>query len=194
MGATRDLGAARPWQRLTDPSDASLQWWWRRVVRAASEAPLPNLAFIENDAEQLAELEANLEHVSALLAEEGIEVPLLETLLADAFTVPEARVVGSGEVTLLPLHPPYGLRLARGTDIEALYSRLGRAVRGWMLEAERGGGVLIGFCLCPSLETWARISGWVGRGAPRDESRHAGRAGRAGVLFHLPRVMGLCAA
>jgi 23S rRNA G2445 N2-methylase RlmL len=168
-------GAARPWQRLTSPSDASLQWWWRRVVRAAGEAPLPNLSFIENDAEQLAELEANLEHVSALLEEEGIEVPVLETLLADAFTVPAARIVGSGEVTLLPLHPPYGLRLARGADIEALYSKLGRAVRGWMLEAERGGGALIGLCLCPSLETWRAFQ--AGLDGVRLETSHVTQGG-----------------
>jgi 23S rRNA G2445 N2-methylase RlmL len=169
-------GASRPWQRLAFPTEATLNWWWRRVVRAARDTSLPAIIFIENDAPQMQELEANLENVTRLLEEEDIALPNLETLLADVFALEASRLVPAGQVTLMPLHPPYGLRLSRGADIEALYAKLGRAVKRWTLETDQSvGAVLIGFCLCPSLEAWRAFQ--AGLDGVRLETSHVTQGG-----------------
>ncbi len=168
-------GAMRSWQRLLTPSDANLQWWWRRVVRAAQEAHLPPITFIENHPRQFQELEANVQNVSALLEEEGVNLSTLETLLADVFSVPAERISPPGAITLLPLHPPYGLRLAQESDMEALYTRLGQSVRAWALEANQGGGGLTGFCLCPSAELWRAFR--AGLDGMRVETSHVTQGG-----------------
>jgi 23S rRNA G2445 N2-methylase RlmL len=166
-------GAERTWQRLAQPSPSSRTWWQNRIRRAAREARLPRVTFIERDAEQFAELEGNVRRVRTVLGGQGVSVPSIETWLEDAFET--SGFVKHGEVTLLPLHPPYGLRLARASDIGALYARLGRAVQNWGLEATRSDGALVGFCLCPSEEVWrAFLAGLEG---VRVQTSHVSQGG-----------------
>jgi hypothetical protein len=129
------------------PTPATQTWWRNRVARAAQEADLPPIEFIENFETQLDELEANVEYVMHHLEKMDLTAPSISTQLEDAFNVPQ--IGSSGEIVLLPLHPPYGLRLARDQDTDALYSRLGRQVRTWASDA-----TLIGFCLCPTESSW----------------------------------------
>jgi hypothetical protein len=68
------------------------------------------------------------------------------------------------------------LRLARGSDIEALYAKLGRTVKRWTLETEQSvGAALIGCCLCPSLETWRAFQS--GLDGVRLETSHVTQGG-----------------
>ena len=148
-------GAARSWQRLAHPTAASLVWWAKRSLRAARGATLPPITFVENNARQTLELEGNVSKIRSRLEALEIGAPEIAVLHTDAFEAPDAVIAPRGVTTLLPLHPPYGLRLAKETDIETLYTRLGEAVGGWALEATHGGGALTGFCLCPSEALWS---------------------------------------
>ena len=96
-----------------------------------------------------------------MLREANVELPEITVQQGDAFDVPDELIVPSGVVTLLPLHPPYGLRLARDSDMEALYARLGQAVQRWAETADSSGGALVGFCLCPSEELWRAFMGGI---------------------------------
>jgi 23S rRNA G2445 N2-methylase RlmL len=138
---------SRPWQRLVKPTPATQTWWRNRVARAAQEAELPPIEFIENFEAQLDELEANAEYAMHHLEKMDLTAPSISTQLEDAFDVPQ--IGSSGDTVLLPLHPPYGLRLARAQDTDTLYSRLGQQVRTWANEV-----TLIGFCLCPTESSW----------------------------------------
>lgn len=126
--------SARPWQRLTMPNVATQDWWTRRIQSAAAATQLPPITFIENDPKQIQELEQNMANHKNTTVH-----------FADAFGFKMPK----GETVLLPLHPPYGLRLETETEPLTLYRDLGRQVAHWGLESK-----LIGFCLCPTEETW----------------------------------------
>ncbi len=155
-------GAERSWQRLLSPSAATRAWWNNRISRAARAARLVPITLIERDARQTEELRLNLRHALAHLERRNISPPACEVLEADVFSVTAERILprqGSvngrpGSVTLMPLHPPYGLRLSRSSDTSALYDRLGRSVSEWGRVTQASGGALIGFCLCPSEALW----------------------------------------
>jgi len=154
-------GETRSWQRQTHPTPESLEWWRNRTLTAARAATLPPITFVERDARQTRELEANITKVRSVLREANVELPEITVQQGDAFDVPDELIVPSGVVTLLPLHPPYGLRLARDSDMEALYARLGQAVQRWAETADSSGGALVGFCLCPSEELWRAFMGGI---------------------------------
>jgi 23S rRNA G2445 N2-methylase RlmL len=144
----------RAWKYLAHPTDAAQNWWEKRISRAAIEAQLPELTFIENNRKQFHELEQNLENVTDKLENLGLQVPKISALLKDVFQAPNSEIIKPREITLMPLHPPYGLRLTRETDVEKLFSDLGVKVREWALESREMGGALVGFCLCPSDILW----------------------------------------
>ncbi len=144
----------RAWKYLTQPTDAAQNWWEKRITRAATEAELPELTFIENNRKQFHELEQNLENVTEILEDFGLQLPKISALLKDIFQVPNAEIIKPRAITLMPLHPPYGLRLFQETDVEKLFTDLGLKVREWALESRASGGALIGFCLCPSDVLW----------------------------------------
>jgi 23S rRNA G2445 N2-methylase RlmL len=150
--------AERSWQRLLSPSAATRAWWNNRITRAARAARLVPITLIERDARQTKELRLNLRHALAHLERHNVLLPACEILEADVFKVPVESIIKrnvlSGRVTLMPLHPPYGLRLARSSDTFALYDRLGRSVSEWGRVTQASGGALIGFCLCPSEALW----------------------------------------
>ncbi|MFN3265300.1 MAG: hypothetical protein ACK41E_00505 [Deinococcales bacterium] len=125
-------GNPRPWQRLTMPKPATQDWWTRRIQSAVDAVRLPPLVLIENDPEQFLELEQNM------AAFENVT-----TIFADAFSYE----LPANQKTLLPLHPPYGMRLE--TEPISLYRNLGKRVAAWALESD-----VCGFCLCPTEETW----------------------------------------
>jgi 23S rRNA G2445 N2-methylase RlmL len=149
-------GATRPWQRLTMPSAATQNWWTRRIQGAAEAAQLPPVVFIENDPEQVRELEQNMARVAGSTT----------VHLADAFGF---RLEHQG-LTVLPLHPPYGLRLSEADPV-GLYRDLGQQVRQWGLETP-----LVGFCLCPSEETWRAFRAGLSSGM-RLETSHLTQGG-----------------
>jgi 23S rRNA G2445 N2-methylase RlmL len=155
-------GVERAWRRLAHPSAGSQAWWQRRIERAAGECVLPGVTFIERSAAQFDELEANVGVVRSRLEAAGVDVPALRAVHGDAFAVEPELIAPRGAVTLLPLHPPYGVRLAQDADMEALYSRLGRAVDGWAHSAVQGGGALVGCCLCPSEPLWRTFCAELG--------------------------------
>jgi 23S rRNA G2445 N2-methylase RlmL len=144
--------SSRAWKYLAHPTDAAQNWWNKR--RAAAEAELPELSFIENNRKQFHELEQNLEKVTEILKDFELQVPHISALLEDVFEVPNTEIIKPRAVTLMPLHPPYGLRLTRETDVEKLFTDLGLNVREWAFGASETGGALIGFCLCPSDVLW----------------------------------------
>ncbi len=144
----------RAWQHLAHPTEAAQNWWDKRITRAASEAELPELTFIENNRKQFHELEQNLENVTEKLEDFGLRLPRISALLKDVFQVPNTEIIKPREMNLMPLHPPYGLRLSQETDVEKLFTDLGLKVQEWALEARESGGALIGFCLCPSDVLW----------------------------------------
>jgi 23S rRNA G2445 N2-methylase RlmL len=132
-------GVERPWQRLTMPSAATLEWWKKRITRAGTETQLPEIVFVEQDAVQAVELEGNVTLVESFV-EAGITV-----IQGDAFAT---DFISKQGIVLLPLHPPYGLRLA-SENPEVLFKNLGKAVKKWMLDSK-----IVGFCLCPSEVSW----------------------------------------
>jgi 23S rRNA G2445 N2-methylase RlmL len=146
--------SARAWKYLAHPTEAAQNWWDKRITRAATEAQLPELTFIENNRKQFHELEQNLENVTEILEDFGLELPKISALLKDVFQIPNTEIIKPRAITLMPLHPPYGLRLSQETDVEKLFSDLGLKVREWALESRASGGALIGFCLCPSDVLW----------------------------------------
>ena len=147
-------GAPRAWQRLNQPKPVTLEWWRNRTVRAAREAVLPPIVFVENNKKQALELESNAQHVRGVLEHAGVGVPEITVLEADVFDLTPEPLIQPQAVTLMPLHPPYGLRLSRSSDTHALYARLGQCVCEWGLEATHTNGALIGFCLCPTEHLW----------------------------------------
>ncbi len=132
-------GTERPWQRLANPSSATLEWWQKRMARAAGETQLPEITFLENDPAQILELEGNVVRVQKTVQAD------ISVLHADAFTT---NFLARDGIVLLPLHPPYGLRLS-SENPEALYTKLGQSVQKWLLESK-----VAGFCLCPSEVSW----------------------------------------
>ncbi len=138
----------RPWQRLAKTNAATQTWWRKRIARAAQEADLPPIEFIELQAEQLDELEANAEYAMHHFEKKELHSPSISTQLEDAFEIP--TIGEKGDIVLLPLHPPYGLRLAPTQDTDALYARLGQQVRTWARDDVK----VIGFCLCPTESSW----------------------------------------
>jgi 23S rRNA G2445 N2-methylase RlmL len=146
--------SSRAWKYLVHPTDAAQNWWDKRITRAATEAKLPELIFIENNRKQFHELKQNLENVTEILEDFGLELPKIPALLKDVFQVPNSEIIKPRAITLMPLHPPYGLRLSQETDVEKLFTDLGLKVREWALESRETGGALIGFCLCPSDVLW----------------------------------------
>ncbi len=166
---------SRAWKYLAHPTDAAQQWWDNRITRAATKAQLPELSFIENNRKQFHELEQNLENVTNKLEDAGLHVPHISALLEDVFEVPNSEIIKPGELTLMPLHPPYGLRLSREADVEALFSDLGLKVREWALESREMGGGLVGFCLCPSDVLWRAFRN--GLGEIRFDTSHVTQGG-----------------
>jgi 23S rRNA G2445 N2-methylase RlmL len=152
----------RAWKYLAHPTDAAQNWWDKRINRAATEAKLPELTFIENNRKQFHELEQNLENVTEILEDFGLQLPKISALLKDVFQAPNTEIIKPDSITLMPLHPPYGLRLSQETDVEKLFSDLGLKVREWSLEAREAGGALIGFCLCPSDVLWRSFRNGLG--------------------------------
>ncbi len=152
-------GAERSWQRLCSPEAKTLGWWQKRISRAAQNK-LPELMFVESDAVQFAELEGNMARVAQTIQS---QVTLHH---ADAF---QQSFLSKDGLVLLPLHPPYGLRLSSDNP-EALYAKLGKAVQTWSLETQ-----LIGFCLCPSESTWRVFR--AGLGNLRLETSHFTQGG-----------------
>jgi 23S rRNA G2445 N2-methylase RlmL len=152
----------RAWKYLAHPTDAAQNWWDKRINRAATEAKLPELTFIENNRKQFHELEQNLENVTEMLEGFGLKLPKISALLKDIFQVPNSEIIKPRAVTLMPLHPPYGLRLSQEIDVEKLFSDLGLKVREWVLETRESGGALIGFCLCPSDVLWRAFRNGLG--------------------------------
>jgi 23S rRNA G2445 N2-methylase RlmL len=144
----------RAWKYLAHPTDAAQNWWEKRITRAATETELPELTFIENNRKQFHELEQNLENVTEILEDFGLQLPKISALLKDIFQVPNNEIIKPGAITLMPLHPPYGLRISQETDVEKLFTDLGLKVREWALESRASDGALIGFCLCPSDVLW----------------------------------------
>ncbi len=134
--------AERPWHRLSMPSAATLEWWQKRSRKAADATNLPEIVFLENNAEQIKELERNTKKVRSILESAQISV-----IHADAFST---NFLARDGIVLLPLHPPYGLRLdTQEENPETLFARLGKSVQAWQLESN-----IIGFCLCPSEAAW----------------------------------------
>lgn len=132
-------GTQRPWQRLTMPSIATQAWWTKRIARAIEGLHLPPIVFVENDAKQMRELEGNVAKVQRTV--QGS----LKVLEADAFSTDFLTKDG---INLLPLHPPYGLRL-ESENPTALFAQLGAQLAAW-----QQGHRIVGFCLCPTEETW----------------------------------------
>ena len=153
--------SSRAWKYLAHPTHAAQNWWDKRITRAATEAKLPELLFIENNRKQFQELEANLQNVSDTLENLGVNVPRVTALLKDVFLMPNSEIITPRAITLMPLHPPYGLRL-HDSNVDALFADLGLKVRDWALEARASGGVLIGFCLCPSDVLWRAFRNGLG--------------------------------
>ena len=151
----------RAWKYLAHSTDAAQNWWNKRIIRAATEAKLPELLFIENNRKQFQELEANLQNVSDTLENLGVNVPRVTALLKDVFLMPNSELIAPGKTTLMPLHPPYGLRL-HDSNVDALFGDLGLKVREWALEARASDGALIGFCLCPSDVLWRAFRNGLG--------------------------------
>ncbi len=153
---------ARAWKSLTQPTEVAQKWWNKRILRAATETQLPELTFIENNRKQFHELEQNLENVTEMLEDFGLQLPRISALLKDVFQVSNTEIIKPGAITLMPLHPPYGLRLNQETDVEKLFSDLGLKVKEWALEARVSGGALVGFCLCPSDVLWRHFRNGLG--------------------------------
>ena len=151
----------RAWKYLAHPTDVAQNWSNKRITRAAIEAKLPELLFIENNRKQFNELEANLQNVSDTLENIGVEVPRITALLKDVFLMPNSEIITPRAITLMLLHPPYGLRL-HDSNVDALFANLGLKVRDWALEARASGGALIGFCLCPSDVLWRAFRNGLG--------------------------------
>jgi 23S rRNA G2445 N2-methylase RlmL len=132
-------GVERPWQSLTMPSAKTLEWWRNRTTRAAGETLLPEIIFLENDALQFQELEGNVARVLTLV--QGS----ISCLHADAF---RTDFMARDGIVLLPLHPPYGLRMV-SENPDTLYTKIGKSVQKWSAKSK-----VVGFCLCPSESTW----------------------------------------
>jgi 23S rRNA G2445 N2-methylase RlmL len=132
-------GVERPWQALTMPSAKTLEWWANRTTRAAAEALLPEIVFVENDQTQFQELEANVAQVRQTV--QGS----ISCVEADAF---KTDFLTRDGIVLLPLHPPYGLRMVTENP-DVLYSKIGQSVQKWVRKSS-----VVGFCLCPSESTW----------------------------------------
>jgi 23S rRNA G2445 N2-methylase RlmL len=148
-------GASRPWQRLTMPTAATQGWWTRRIQSAAEVAGLPPVVLVENHPEQVRELQQNMARVAGNTT----------VHFADAFGF---RFEPQG-LTLLPLHPPYGLRLSEADPV-GLYRDLGQQVRQWSLETQ-----VVGFCLCPTEETWRAFR--AGLGEMKTQTSHLTQGG-----------------
>jgi 23S rRNA G2445 N2-methylase RlmL len=146
-------GTERPWLWLCAPSEAAASWWPRRIQRAAQAVLLPALTFIERDERQAVELRQNIAEAEAILSANQIVTPTIRVEVGDVLALSPKSLLAPNQVTLLPLHPPYGLRLAQNSDLEAFYGRLGRWV-GEMLSACDENTILAGFCLCPSEALW----------------------------------------
>jgi 23S rRNA G2445 N2-methylase RlmL len=154
-------GKPQPWQWLGNPSPASQAWWPRRIRQAARAVALPALSFIERDERQASELRANIAHASHLLTQVGVAPPAIRAMTSDLFEH-GGELLGDHQLTLLPLHPPYGLRLANHSDLARFYDRLGRWVAGLLRTGERQGQAVVGFCLCPTEELWRAFRAGLG--------------------------------
>ncbi len=144
---------ARAWKHLAHPTEAAQNWWHKRITRAATEAKLPELLLIENNRKQFNELEANLQNISDTLENLGVNLPRVTALLKDVFLMPNSEIITPGKITLMPLHPPYGLRL-QDSNVDQIFTDLGLKVRQWALQARESNGALVGFCLCPTDVLW----------------------------------------
>jgi 23S rRNA G2445 N2-methylase RlmL len=172
--------AERPWQYLLEPKEATVSWWRKRTLRAALEAKLPAIKFVERDARQAEELTANMVFAQAKLEEYGLVFPDVELIEEDVFKLPNEEMAPAGQITLLPLHPPYGLRLGSQDEAITIYSRLGRSVQAWGENATRAktqvdGGALIGFCLCGDEASWRAFMGGIK--TARTETSHITQGG-----------------
>jgi 23S rRNA G2445 N2-methylase RlmL len=165
----------RPWQYLLEPKAATIAWWRKRTLRAAFEAKLPTIRFVERDARQAEELTANMVFAQAKLEEFGLVFPDVELIENDVFKLPHEELAPAGQVTLMPLHPPYGLRLGSQDEAVTIYSKLGRSVQAWGEHATRAEGRLIGFCLCGNEASWRAFMG--GLITPRSETSHITQGG-----------------
>ena len=153
-------GVERPWQLLTMPNAQTLEWWRNRMARAAAEALLPEIVFVENDEAQFQELEGNV-----ALVQQTVQGSI-SCVEADAFKTDFLTREG---IVLLPLHPPYGLRMVTENP-DALYGKIGQSVQKWAAKSS-----LVGFCLCPSESTWRAFR--AGLTGMRVETTHLTQGG-----------------
>jgi 23S rRNA G2445 N2-methylase RlmL len=114
-------------------------------------------------------------HAQATLEEFGLVFPDVELIEEDVFKLPSEELAPAGQVTLLPLHPPYGLRLGSQDEAVTIYSKLGRSVQAWGENATRGSGALIGFCLCGDEASWRAFMGGIK--TARSETSHITQGG-----------------
>jgi 23S rRNA G2445 N2-methylase RlmL len=168
-------GINRSWRDLLEPNPATISWWRKRTLRAALEAKLPTIKFVERDARQAEELTANMVFAQSKLEEFGLVFPDVELIEDDVFKLPSEELAPAGQVTLMPLHPPYGIRLTSQAEATTVYSKLGKAVQTWGEYAIRGGGTLIGFCLCGDEALWRAFMGGIR--TARAETSHITQGG-----------------
>lgn len=78
---------------------------------------------------------------------------------------------GTGKILIL-LNPPYGIRLAKNSSVDALYERLGKYLRVLM---EAYPGRILGGCICPDESSWKRFLS--GLNSPKAETHHFSHGG-----------------
>jgi 23S rRNA G2445 N2-methylase RlmL len=150
---------------------AEFAWWsestWKFLGRrqSAALAHLPPVAFLERDEETCAHLQANLAAFEALVArtagasqDAARAVATWRVEKGDYFdSLPPDEILGIAGAhppawLVLPLNPPYGVRLARGARRYERIAARAREIRS--LLGARVSGVA-GVLLCASEEDWS---------------------------------------
>lgn len=127
---------------------------------------LPALTLIEISQQQTAALLANREAFTANLGSQ-LSAQIIQ---GDAFSWNPEHL--TDKRILLPLNPPYGLRLSQGQSSQGFYARLGT----WIHSVADSCRQLKGFSLCPDEKTYKVL-----RHLLRDiytETRHINQGGR----------------
>ena len=117
----------------------------RQNAHLAAQARRVEVTFVEKHAEAADTLEANVARVSALCREAGLPESSVTFKSERADFFQSQAPVSSGAL-LVPLNPPYGLRIAREAE---LYSRIGKKVAQMASAAPVAGCVL-----CASEDDW----------------------------------------
>jgi len=55
----------------------------------------------------------------------------------------------------IPLNPPYGIRLNKGTNIIQLYQNIAKKINELVTFIQKNNATLSGFILCPNEQTWS---------------------------------------